>query len=74
MKIFKSPAGIVFDTEAPEKMTFDPGIKREQKTFLSFVISTSEYDFLSEYFKPINQVPHPIFSDFGNSYFYAIVK
>jgi len=72
MKIYKKPANLIFDTECPDQIMFNraPVI---MPTPLHQVIATkSEWEFLSEYFAPKEEVQHPIFNDFGSSFFYCV--
>ena len=71
MKILKKPDYIIFDTENPNTMEFDPSIKNSLK-LLSATNLETDWVFISENFKPIKNVVHPIFLNFGSSYFYCI--
>ena len=77
MKILKKPENVIYDTENPDVMEFN----REKLYNLDFLHNLSEkstQEILSEYFKPYreiyckNSTPHPIFKDFGKSFFYII--
>lgn len=71
MKILKRPENIVFDTENPFKMDFNStpkgGIRPLHETIMQ-----AEWDFLTQFFKGRAGFKHPIFRDFGNSYFYQV--
>lgn len=71
MKILKRPDNIVFDTENPDKMDFNP-IPTHGLTPLHQTIDKSEWDFLTQFFTEKKGFEHPIFRDFGQSYFYCI--
>ena len=68
MKILKKPENTIFDTENPEKieLNFDPAIKSH--TPLHHSTDKTDWDLLSEYIK----TQHPIFDNFGESYFYCL--
>ena len=69
MKILKRPDNIIFDTENPNIMEFKPTFPNLLIP-LSENILTNDYEYLKEFFQPQNNVTHPIFSNFGSSYFY----
>ncbi|MFM9952381.1 MAG: hypothetical protein ACKV1O_30910 [Saprospiraceae bacterium] len=71
MKILKRPENIVFDTENPDKMDFTP-MPTHGLTPLHQTIVETEWDFLTQFFAGIAGYDHPIFKDFGQSYFYCI--
>jgi len=71
MKILKRPENIVFDTENPDKMKFSTN-EKGLPTPLHYITTKSDFDFLSEYFKAKDGIKHPIFNNFGNSYFYCL--
>lgn len=71
MKILKRPDNIIFDTENPNIMEFKPtDLKRAIP--LSETSWKFEYDILKEFFPSQNNITHPIFSNFGSSYYYEI--
>lgn len=71
MKILKRPENVIFDTENPDKMEFNP-VPKSLPNPLHHLTTKTDWDFLSEHFKPKEEIKHPIFNDFGNSYFYCI--
>lgn len=71
MKILKRPENVIFDTENPDKMEFNPTPK-ELPTPLHQILFKTDWDFLSEHFKPKENIPHPVFKDFEKSYFYCL--
>jgi len=71
MKILKRPENIVFDTENPDKMDFAP-MPTQGLTPLHQTIEQAEWDFLTQFFTGTAGCDHPIFKDFGQSYFYSI--
>ncbi len=71
MKILKKPDFIIFDTENPDKMKFNRtplGLPQP----LNAITMKTDYDFLSEHFRPKGDVVHPIFKNFGSSYYYCV--
>ncbi len=71
MQILKRPDNVIFDTENPDYMEFNP-TPNALPTALHHLIAKSEWDFLTEFFKPRQGIQHPIFRDFSNSHFYCI--
>ena len=71
MKILKRPENIIFNTETPNLMEFNP-IPLSLPVPLNQVTLKTDYDFLSERFLPIENIQHPIFLNFGKSYYYCI--
>lgn len=71
MQILKRPDNVIFDTENPDYMEFNP-TPNALPTALHHLIAKSEWDFLSEHFKPRQGIQHPIFRNFSNSHFYCI--
>ena len=71
MKILKRPENMVFDTDNPDKMEFNPTVKAPL-TPLHHLTTQTDWDFLLEHFKPVAGKRHPIFNNFGNSYFYGM--
>ncbi len=71
MKILKRPDNIIFDTENPDNMVFNPAPKALPHP-LGELIGKSEWDFLEEHFKGKEHSMHPIFNRFGTSYYYCI--
>jgi len=71
MRILKRPENLIFDTEDPDKMEFSSAFET-LPTPLHHVTTKTDWDFLSEHFKPKDKMQHPIFYDFGNSYFYCV--
>ena len=72
MKILKKPENVIYDTENPDKMKFNR-VPLGLPTPLQDLTTKTIFDFLSEHFRPIKEFPHPIFKDFGSSYFYCTV-
>ncbi|MEQ8548719.1 MAG: hypothetical protein RIC03_12455 [Cyclobacteriaceae bacterium] len=75
MKILKRPENILFDTDNPTKMEFSEINPLLTKTPQLHEVRTdpkTDYEFLSDHFKPILDKEHPIFRDFGHSFFYVI--
>jgi len=71
MKILKKPDFILFDTENPDRMKFS----RTPLGFpqpLNAITLKTDYEFLSEHFRPKGNTLHPIFKDFGSSYYYCV--
>lgn len=71
MKILKLPDHVIFDTDNPDKMEFKPSPIFIASS-LHQVTSNTDWDFLSDHFKPVDGVGHPIFKDFGKSFFYVL--
>ncbi|MDO5666043.1 MAG: hypothetical protein Q4G63_12420 [Bacteroidia bacterium] len=71
MKILKRPDNIIFDTENPNVMEFNPTPKG-LPIKLSEITLKSDFDFLSEHFKPRENVNHPIFSKFFDSKYFCV--
>lgn len=71
MKILKRPDNIIFDTENPDKMKFTRQV-HPCPTPLFQKTTKTEHDFLSDHFRPHQSKEHPIFKDFGSSYYYFI--
>lgn len=70
MKILKKPENLIFDTENPEKTEFN----LEPISIpipLHHSTDKTDWDFLSQYFKQNDGIEHPIFNNFGESYFFA---
>ncbi len=72
MKILKKPDNIIFDTKNPNFFEFNPVPKSLPIIRLNEVSLKSDYDFLSENFSPRENILHPIFLNFGSSYFYCL--
>lgn len=70
MKIFKSPDSIFFDTDNPNVMEFKP-VPTTTFPFPLHNLVHSESDYLLEYFKPVGGKTHPIFNNFGQSFFWV---
>ena len=73
MKILKKPDNIIFDTDKPDHMKFSR-IPFGLPESLNAVTTKTDYDFLSEHFRPNGNIVHPIFKDFGSSYYFFIAK
>ncbi len=71
MKILKRPDNIIFDTEKPNVMEFNP-IPNFLPQRLYEITQKSDFDFLYENFPPQNNIKHPVFKDFGTSYYYCL--
>lgn len=71
MKIIKRPDHIVFDTENPDNMEFNP-IPYRKLTALHQNTLKSDHAFLKEHFTSKNNIVHPIFINFSNSYYYVV--
>lgn len=72
MTILKRPDNIIFDTDTPNKLIFNPIPFNILVPLHDVLLTKSEYEFLKEYFFSIEDVEHPIFKDFGNSYYYCL--
>lgn len=73
MKILKRPENVIYDTENPDKMEFNSTrIDVDLTTPLHHLTTKTDWDFLSEFFKPQGRIQHPIFNDFGNSFYYCV--
>ena len=71
MKILKKPDFIIFDTEKPDQMKFSRtplGLPQP----LNAITMKTDHDFLSENFRPKGEIVHPIFKNFGSSYYYCV--
>lgn len=68
MKILKRPANIVYDTENPDELTYGQETHVPNLTPLHHVINQTDDEFLRDHFEE----NHPIFNDFGSSYFYVV--
>jgi len=71
MRILKNPDNLIFDTENSQKIEIN---SETIKTFIPLHHSTNktDWDFLSEHFKSNEEIKHPIFNNFGDSYFYFL--
>lgn len=69
MKILKRPVNIIYDTDYPNRLEFDPAVTAIDRKPLHHFTQQTDYDFLQEHFKGPD---HPIYNDFGNSYFYKL--
>jgi len=72
MKILKMPEGVIFDTENPNKIEFNPCPKGTRTPLHYLTEDNTVWEFLSIYFKPEKGTQHPIFKNFINSYFTSI--
>lgn len=72
MKILKMPEGVIFDTENPNKIEFNPCPKGTKTPLHYLTEENTVWEFLSKYFKSKSEVQHPIFKNFTNSYFTSI--
>lgn len=71
MKILKKPDFIIFDTEKPDQMKFSRtplGLPQP----LNAITMKTDFDFLSEHFRPKDHTVHPIFKNFESSYYYCV--
>ncbi len=73
MKILKRPDNLVFDTENKNIIEYIPSrshlvLKQLEHLHTIALGENSIHSFLSKQF--LNDKEHPIFKDFGNSYFY----
>lgn len=74
MKILKRPENLIFDTENPDHIEFNrKTIKTKVQTALHQNIESSEFEYLNRCFKRGEKTQHPIFKDFGLSY-YSIIE
>jgi len=71
MKILKKPENIIFDTDNPEKIEINSDHVKSSIP-LHHSTSMTDWDFLSLYFKSKDENKHPIFMNFGESYFYCL--
>lgn len=74
MKILKRPDGLIFDTENPNSIEFNPGPAGYGLPAPLHEITNmkSDWEYLYDLFPKREGVPHPIFKDFGSSFFYCI--
>lgn len=73
MKILKRPDNIVFDTENTDQMEFNP-LPYMHLTPLHQIHVESDHEFLTKHFGRKKNSEHPIFTNFGNSYYYVVNK
>lgn len=71
MKILKRPDGLIFNTENPDVIEFNPSPKALPHP-LHLITLKSDWEYLFDLFPKKEGFPHPIFKDFGSSYFYCI--
>jgi restriction endonuclease S subunit len=74
MKILKKPDHIIFDTKNPSKMEFRDSSKNAICSSHLHQVRTdnkTDHEYLSQYFHPIDLIPHPIFTNFGSSFFFV---
>jgi len=71
MKILKRPDNIIFDTENPNVMEFNL-VTSSLAHPLNEITLKSDWQYLTENFPAIENNLHPVFKDFGESYYYCI--
>lgn len=71
MRILKKPENVIFDTENPEKVEINSEVIKNPIP-LHHSTNVTDWDFLSEHFKSKDEIKHPIFNHFGESYFYCL--
>lgn len=77
MKILKRPDGLIFDTENPNSIEFNPvyqGLGRQAPLYRTIdrLTHKSDWEYLRDYFHPHDGKPHYIFKDFESSFFYYL--
>lgn len=68
MKILKRPVNLIYDTEKPYSFEYGSESSSADLVPLHHVTDQHDYEFLKGHFKET----HPIFNDFGSSYFYVV--
>ena len=68
MKILKRPDNVIFDTDNPDST--ESRLNLEPSTPLHHMHDQSDWDFLTDQFG----TDHPVFQDFGRSYYYVLTE